>query len=563
VNVAAEHIEQTIKGEQPESRKVDCMNMPNGALISRYMKLTAVRPRLEDLQRRLVEEFAVGGRTRIASTLADDSDNTSTILTLHGPQDAIDRAFLFARSNFLTLCADLNLTLLTDLHAWDVDWLSKNLNLPDDSDVVMDIYTPETAVLTDDIDTDLKCRCKIGDVELLIVCCDFLDTAMNYGCDTIINSANGQLRHSAGIARAIANAAGSDLRDECTLIGDVRVTQAVVTGSHLLSSNGFKRIVHAVAPIMTKSSDSNTHIHRRMVATVGNALTCSLIENSASVAIPGMGMGIYGWSIQDAARSIVLGISEWAGAVDINNCIKRIVLFDNSPEKVDGFVQAIRDLESGELLKDDAFSSIKTSTILPPGAAPVLPEFQWLRTVWPHEVSGNPPGLVRELATTRGGNCKVVPYDYDQNLLLEIAYQRGDDSLELIGDLNGIANNKKYVVDFKEMTQTTTPQFNLMSVRPLFRVRVNNACKDVPLYITRVSEYNAIVTLHAASQADAVAAPPIRRVLPSDISCGALQKIQSRGGGGGVDALLDARKDFSWLVSVFGNYGVHFFHYLQ
>jgi O-acetyl-ADP-ribose deacetylase len=537
VGVASEHIEQFIKGEHPVSRTIDCASLPDGDrlgdLICRYVKLTSIAPRLQDIQQRLEDKYTVAGRRRISSTVSNDADS-SVILTVQGPQDDIEGAVAFATAELALLAQGLTLSELSNLHMWQVEWLSKNYDVSSQDNVVIDIHTP------DDVDTALKCRCSIGDIEVLVVWCDFTDTGATYRCDTLVNSANSQLSHCGGIAKAIADAAGFDLKAECCQIGDVAVTEAVCTDSYLLKKQGFRRIVHAVAPIMT-SSECDVDIHQRLASTIGNVLTLSESEHSIAVAIPGLGMGLFGWSVDDAARSIVIGLSEWIGTKkvtshdddsgDQSTSIQNIVLFDSSSEKVEGFIRGLKDLQSGELLRSDVFSFKKRQTLIPPHRRPEEPQFQWLWTVWSHENSAK---HAKALIMHEG--MAMIPYDYDQNFLLESAFSRGDSDVLLLGDLNGIANDKKYGVNFNAMTQTTIPQFNSLSCRPIVRVPVANPT-SVPLYLQRVAEYEA--SMRSAELKAAEPDPVLSRELPVNIENG---------------PFVDAQKSYKWQVTVFGEY---------
>lgn len=72
----------------------------------------------------------------------------------------------------------------------------------------------------------------------------------------IINSANSQLQHNGGVARAIAEAAGPYFLQECAALSSDSIFPAgtaVQTGSGVLP---FKAIIHAVPPHYTDTGKS-------------------------------------------------------------------------------------------------------------------------------------------------------------------------------------------------------------------------------------------------------------------------------------------------------------------
>lgn len=69
--------------------------------------------------------------------------------------------------------------------------------------------------------------------------------------EAIVNAANGLLLHNGGVAKAIADAVGSELRDECEQYvrnyGALRTSEVMHTTSGRLKDN-VKYVIHAVGP---------------------------------------------------------------------------------------------------------------------------------------------------------------------------------------------------------------------------------------------------------------------------------------------------------------------------
>ena len=77
--------------------------------------------------------------------------------------------------------------------------------------------------------------------------------------DAIVNAANGSLQHGAGVAKAIADAAGPKLQTECQQYikqnGIVPTSQVMHTTSGLLKDK-VKFVIHAVGPQCSKTTDA-------------------------------------------------------------------------------------------------------------------------------------------------------------------------------------------------------------------------------------------------------------------------------------------------------------------
>ncbi len=122
-----------------------------------------------------------------------------------------------------------------------------------------------------------------------VYCADITRTNV----DVIVNAANDGLVHSGGIARAISDAAGKALQDDCDKYikenGEIEVSQLVVTRAGNLP---YRHVIHAVGP-MWKGLGSSEMTQYLLEKTFINVFTCANVELSMStLALPLISSGM-------------------------------------------------------------------------------------------------------------------------------------------------------------------------------------------------------------------------------------------------------------------------------
>ena len=124
----------------------------------------------------------------------------------------------------------------------------------------------------------------------------------------VVNAANEQLQHGGGVARALAHAAGPALQDESDAWigehGEVGPGQAAVTGGGALPAD---HVVHVVGPRYREGQDNEGLL--RQAVTV--ALDAARDAGAASVALPAISAGIFGYPPAEAASVIASTCAEW------------------------------------------------------------------------------------------------------------------------------------------------------------------------------------------------------------------------------------------------------------
>jgi O-acetyl-ADP-ribose deacetylase (regulator of RNase III) len=115
--------------------------------------------------------------------------------------------------------------------------------------------------------------------------------------DAIVNAANSALILGAGVAGAIAAKGGPSIQAECDAIGPIEVGDAVVTGAGDLRA---RHLIHAAGMppggVATEAS---------IRSSIRRSLELAREKACRSIAIPAIGAGIGGFSVQRCAEILL------------------------------------------------------------------------------------------------------------------------------------------------------------------------------------------------------------------------------------------------------------------
>ncbi|MEZ5174834.1 MAG: glutamate racemase [Acidimicrobiia bacterium] len=118
----------------------------------------------------------------------------------------------------------------------------------------------------------------------------------------IVNAANPGLMHGGGVALAIARAGGATIDDESAAWAAAH--GPLTTGTAALTSAGkmpSSYVIHVAGPIHTPGQDNE----RLLAAAVNGALDAAIEIEAATVAMPAISAGIYGYPPDEACAVIV------------------------------------------------------------------------------------------------------------------------------------------------------------------------------------------------------------------------------------------------------------------
>lgn len=134
---------------------------------------------------------------------------------------------------------------------------------------------------------------RVNGGDLLVVQGDLTEQRV----DAIVNAANCGLAHGGGLAAAIVRRGGDEIQAESWSKAPVPVGDAVVTGAGRLPC---RHVIHAVGPRFGEG-DEEAKLRRA----VRSALACAEALGLASVALPAISTGIFGYPKADGCRVIV------------------------------------------------------------------------------------------------------------------------------------------------------------------------------------------------------------------------------------------------------------------
>jgi len=150
--------------------------------------------------------------------------------------------------------------------------------------------------------------------------------------DAIVNPANSLLIMGGGVAGAILRTGGREIQEEALKQAPVPVGKAVATKAGRLKA---KHVIHA--PTMERPA---MQIGKQNVElAVRGALECAKRLGVKSLAFPGMGTGVGGFDVDEAAKIMV---SETMKHIDEGTSLKRIILVGFGEDLTQAFWRALK-----------------------------------------------------------------------------------------------------------------------------------------------------------------------------------------------------------------------------
>ncbi len=155
--------------------------------------------------------------------------------------------------------------------------------------------------------------------------------------DAIINAANEQLQHGGGVAWAISKKGGPTIQKESN---EWVHQHGLVTHSHPAWTSGgqlpAKYVIHAVGPVWGDGDED-----KKLADSVIGSLRTADELNCASIALPAISTGIFGFPKEQAAKIMFLAIEDYFDSQKSGLLVVKLVLFDQPT--VDVFLKTWHD----------------------------------------------------------------------------------------------------------------------------------------------------------------------------------------------------------------------------
>ncbi|XP_073490644.1 protein mono-ADP-ribosyltransferase PARP14-like isoform X2 [Aquarana catesbeiana] len=169
----------------------------------------------------------------------------------------------------------------------------------------------------------------------------YKDDLCRHNVDVIVNAANEDLKHIGGLAKAILDAAGHKLQDDCDQI--IRKDGRLSTGDSVITDAGkllCKQIIHTIGPQWDENSHSRCE--QLLRKSITRSLQLASEKNHSSIAIPAVSSGVFGFPLKLCVENIVEAIWDYVEMSGQQSTLQKIHLVDMNDETVNIFSEVTK-----------------------------------------------------------------------------------------------------------------------------------------------------------------------------------------------------------------------------
>ncbi len=123
--------------------------------------------------------------------------------------------------------------------------------------------------------------------------------------DAIVNAANESLAPGGGVCGAIHRAAGPELAEACARIGRCPTGGARITPGFALEA---RHVIHAVGPVWQGGTEDEAGL---LAGAYRSSLDLAKRHALASIAVPALSTGVYGYPLGQASEIAVGTVGDW------------------------------------------------------------------------------------------------------------------------------------------------------------------------------------------------------------------------------------------------------------
>ncbi|XP_076471482.1 protein mono-ADP-ribosyltransferase PARP14-like [Babylonia areolata] len=164
------------------------------------------------------------------------------------------------------------------------------------------------------------CKYSFRGVSISPVCSDITTLQV----DVIVNAANNEVKHGAGLAKAIVSQGGQSIQDECRDLLKKRGGY-LPDGDILVSGSGrlpCKAIIHAVGPVYKGGKQGEKQL---LSGVIRKCLDYTNRKGFKSIAIPAISCGVFEYPMQEATQVIVEAVKNFLASQE-QSSIQSVVL---------------------------------------------------------------------------------------------------------------------------------------------------------------------------------------------------------------------------------------------
>ncbi|CAF4392383.1 unnamed protein product, partial [Adineta steineri] len=151
---------------------------------------------------------------------------------------------------------------------------------------------------------------------------------------------NGPLEHAGGVDKAISDAAGPALDQECKELIAKNRNLPIPTGTAVKTTAGclpYKAVIHAIGPQYT---DGNQQERPLLFSSVLSSLRIAEQEGYNSVALPAISAATYGFPLQDCTHILIRAIKQFFADFPQSN-LRKVILLDMDDAACNSFAREV------------------------------------------------------------------------------------------------------------------------------------------------------------------------------------------------------------------------------